>query len=83
MSTEANEAPRLAASRGTGAGLRRMLEVALDETAIAVRDGDPALPFHVVVELPKSAQAQRRLAELIVRFEKPAHLTHEVRIAEG
>ena len=75
------EAPRLAASRGTTAGLRRILEVALGETGIGVKDGDPALPFHVVVELPKSAEAQRRLAELIVRFEKPAHLTHEVRIA--
>src|SRR5260221_5890322 len=70
------EAPRLAASRGTTAGLRRILEVALGEAGIGVRDRGPARPVHVVVDLPNSAEAQRRLAELIVRFEKPAHLTH-------
>jgi len=76
------EAPRLAASRGTAAGLRRFLEIALNESVVEVRDGDPARPFHLVIELPKSARAQRRLADLIVRHEKPVHLTHEVLIDE-
>ena len=75
------EAPRLAAGRGTSRGLRRFLEVALDEATIGVVDDDPARPFHLVVELPKRVEFQRRLAELIVQSEKPVHLTHEVRIA--
>jgi phage tail-like protein len=75
-----SEAPYLAATRGTGAGLRRFLEVALEESDIGVIDDDPARPFHVRVALPKRAEPQLRLAELIVRFEKPVHLTHDVRI---
>jgi phage tail-like protein len=75
------EAPGLAARRGTSRGLRRFLEVALGEESIGVVDDDPARPFHVVVELPKRVESQRRLAELIVQSEKPVHLTHEVRIA--
>ncbi|HEU5217590.1 MAG TPA: phage tail protein [Gemmatimonadales bacterium] len=74
------EAPQLAATRGTGAGLRRFLEVALSESEIGVVDDDPARPFHLRVALPKRAEPQLRLAELIVRFEKPVHLTHEVAI---
>ena len=75
------EAPRLAARRGTQGGLQRFLAVALDTAEIRVQDTDPAHPFHVVVELPAAAEAERRLAELIVRYEKPVHLTHEVRVA--
>lgn len=74
-------APRLAAQRGTQGGLQRFLAVALDTPEIRVRDTDAARPFHVVVELPAAAEAERRLAELIVRNEKPVHLTHEVRVA--
>lgn len=75
------EAPRLAAKRGTRTGLQRFLAIALDAPDIRVMDTDPARPFHILVELPGSAAAERRLAELIVRYEKPAHLTHEVRVA--
>lgn len=75
------EAPTLAAKRGTQAGLQHVLALALDTPEIQVRDTDPERPFHVVVELPAGAEAQRRLAELIVRYEKPVHLTHEVKIA--
>jgi phage tail-like protein len=74
-------APGLAAKRGTQAGLQRFLAIALDTPKIRVRDTDPKQPFHVVVELPAGAEAERRMAELIVRYEKPVHLTHEVRIA--
>ena len=73
-------APQLAATRGTAAGLQRFLAIALDQPAVRVVEAS-GRPFHVVVELPKSAEAERRLADLIVRFEKPAHLTHEVRVA--
>lgn len=75
------EAPRLAAKRGTQSGLQRFLAIALDTPEIRVRDTDPVRPFHLVVELPAAAEAERRLAELIVRYEKPVHLTHEVRVA--
>jgi len=74
-------APRLAATRGTAAGLQRFLSIALDQPDVRVMDTDPRRPFHVVVEVPKVAEAERRLADLIVRFEKPVHLTHEVRVA--
>ena len=76
------EAPRLAKWRGTSRGLRRFLEVALGEEAIGVVDDDPARPFHLVVEVPKRVEAERRLIELIVQAEKPVHLTHEVRVQQ-
>lgn len=75
------QAPELAAARGTGAGLQRFLAIALNQPDIRVVDTDPDKPFHVVVELPKAAEGERRLAEVIVRNEKPVHLTHEVRVA--
>ncbi|HXE83910.1 MAG TPA: phage tail protein [Gemmatimonadales bacterium] len=73
-------APRLAATRGTAAGLQHFLAIALDQPSIKVRDTDVGRPFHVVVELPAVAAADRRLADLIIRFEKPVHLTHEVSV---
>ena len=76
------EAPRLSAWRGTSRGLRRFLEVALAEEQIGVIDDDPDRPFHVVVQVPRRAEPARRLVELIVQFEKPVHLTHEIRIQD-
>jgi phage tail-like protein len=73
-------APELAAKRGTQAGLQRFLTLALDLPAVRVRDRDLDRPFHLVVELPAGAEAEQRLADIIVRNEKPVHLTHEVRI---
>lgn len=74
------EAPHLAAMRGTRIGLQRFLALALNTPEIQVRDTDPAHPFHVIIELPRAAEMERRRADLIVRFEKPVHLTHEIRI---
>ncbi len=71
-------APLFAKRRGTATGLETLLRVALDAPAIRVVDR-PDRPFHLVVELPSVASADRRLAELIVRVEKPIHLTHEIR----
>lgn len=73
-------APHLAATRGTATGLQRFLAIALDQADVRVLEPSDR-PFHVVVELPQGAEAARRLADLIVRFEKPVHLTHEVRVA--
>ncbi len=79
-------APFFAKHRGTKAGLETMLRVALGVSSIRVLDsiGDPRVTrsFHLVVQLPKSAAASRPLVELIVRYEKPAHLTHEIALVE-
>jgi len=72
--------PVLAANRGTGAGLQRFLAIALDQPDVKVVDAPSGRPFHIEVEIPKAAEAERRLADLIVRFEKPVHLTHEIRV---
>jgi phage tail-like protein len=68
--------------RGTAEGLETMLRVATGVAGIRVLDStaDPSItqPFHLVVQLPKAAQSSQQLVELIVRFEKPAHLTHEI-----
>ena len=73
-------APQLAARCGTGAGLQQFLAIALDRADVKVLDANSGRPFHIAVEIPKAVEAQRRLADLIVRFEKPVHLTHEIRI---
>ena len=80
-------APFFAKRRGTPAGLETMLQVATGVPAIKVRDamGDPAVtrPFHLVVQVPRTEASSRRLVELIVRYEKPVHLTHEVALVDG
>ena len=79
-------APLFAKRRGTTAGLEAMLHVATGVPAIRVLDsmGTPAArrPFHLVVTLPRAAEPSRRLVELIVRYEKPAHLTHEIALVD-
>lgn len=79
-------APFFAKHRGTTAGLETMLRVALGVSSIRVLDsmGDPRVtrPFHLVVQLPRSAASSTPLVELIVRFEKPAHLTHEIALVD-
>ena len=74
------QAPALAAKRGTREGLLGFLAIALGVEGIGLVDDDPAKPFHLLVSLPKGAESHKRVADLIVRFEKPVHLTHEVRI---
>ena len=80
-------APFFAKRRGTPAGLEIMLQVATGVPAIKVRDatGAPAVtrPFHLVVQVPRTEASSRRLVELIVRYEKPVHLTHEVALVDG
>lgn len=75
-------APFFAKRRGTTAGLETMLRVAIGVSSIRVLDsmGDLRItrPFHLVVQLPRAAASSRPLVELIVRYEKPAHLTHEL-----
>jgi phage tail-like protein len=75
-------APQLAQTRGTAAGLALFLRTATGSD-IRVLDSGTAggtvqRPFHLRVEVPRAAAAQRALIELIVRTEKPAHVTHQV-----
>jgi phage tail-like protein len=74
-------APFFAKRRGTAVGLEAMLRVATGVPSIRVQDSlrDPRVtqPFHLLVTLPSAAASARPLVELIVRYEKPAHLTHE------
>lgn len=77
--------PFFAKHRGTTLGLETILRVATGVPAIRVLDsmGDPPVrPFHLVVQLPKAASFSRPLVELIVRFEKPAYLTHDVTLLD-
>jgi phage tail-like protein len=75
-------AHRLARRRGTPVALETVLRVATGVESVRVkeasRDATVTKPFHLVIELPRSAQTQRRLVEAIVRAEKPIHLTHEL-----
>jgi phage tail-like protein len=79
-------APLFAKRRGTAAGLEAMLRVATGVPAVRVLDSTsgPTVtrPFHLVVQLPHAAASSRPLAELIVRYEKPAHLTHEIALVD-
>jgi phage tail-like protein len=79
-------APFFAKRRGTAAGLETMLWVATGVPSVQVLDsmGDPRVtrPFHLVVHLPRGAASSRPLVELIVRYEKPAHLTHEIALVD-
>jgi phage tail-like protein len=79
-------APFFAKRRGTAVGLETMLRVATGLPTIRVLDSlrDPRVtePFHLLVELPAPAVSARPLVELIVRYEKPAHLTHEIALVD-
>ncbi len=77
------QAPRLAQARGTAAGLALFLRTATGVPDIQVLDSGAAadavqVPFHLRVAIPRAAASQRALVELIVRSEKPAHVTQEV-----
>lgn len=66
----------LSATRGTPAGLTRMLQLATGCHGFGVTDrpGD----FHVVVTVPAAAADQIDLVQRIVGAMKPAHITHEI-----
>lgn len=82
------EAAACAQLRGTARGLRRMLTLATGCRAIEIDehvpgdDGRP-LPFHLRVTLPAEQRRHRGLVERIVRSEKPAYTTHEIRFGQG
>jgi phage tail-like protein len=79
-------AAQLARWRGTSRGLLSFIETAtglhgftIDEAALD--DQKRPMPFHIVVNGPAEAAPFQPLIERIVRSEKPAYVTHELRFA--
>ncbi|WNB87305.1 phage tail protein [Cellulomonas sp. ATA003] len=73
----------LARRRGTAAGLRTALTLALGVPGVEVDDlvpgpDDEPVPFLVRVTVPAEAAEHAELVERIVREEKPAHVVAEV-----
>jgi phage tail-like protein len=69
--------------RGTSRGLLGFLETATGLTGFQIEDqvldetGLPR-PFHIRVNLPPEAERYRALVDVIVRAERPVHVTHEL-----
>jgi phage tail-like protein len=82
------QAAQLARWRGTARGLLRFIEIATGLSGFAI-DEAPVdankrpMSFHMVVEGPAEAAPFRPLIERIVRSEKPAYVTHELRFASA
>jgi phage tail-like protein len=69
--------------RGTKPGLLSFLETATGVTGFAMDDqtlGPDGLPrpFHIRVDIPEAAERYRSLVDIIVRAERPAHITYEL-----
>ena len=81
-------AARLSQRRGTRAGLLQFLQIATGVAGFVVheqvesRDGRP-IPFHFRIEAPEAAREHEALIRRIAEQEKPAHMTYELRFAEG
>lgn len=80
------QAAQLARWRGTARGLLSFIEIAtglrgfaIDEAPVDARERP--MSFHMVVNGPAEAASFRPLIERIVRSEKPAYVTHELRFA--
>jgi phage tail-like protein len=73
---------RLTGMRGTSRGLVAFLEIATGVRGFELHEGvDEAgqpRPFHITIGVPPAAAIERRLVELIVELEKPAHVTCEI-----
>ncbi len=79
-------AGQLARWRGTARGLLSFIEIATGLRGFAIDEaalGDDKRPmhFHIVVNGPAEAQQFGPLIERIVRSEKPAYVTYELRFA--
>lgn len=72
----------LAQRRGTAAGVRAAVEVAIGSSGVVIEE-PPDRPFHIVVRLPASAAQQLELVQEIVELEKPAAVTYELRVDAG
>jgi phage tail-like protein len=65
--------------RGTARALVELLELATGLSGFELVEEAPGRPdHHVVVVAPAEARAHARLVELVVRQEKPAHVTFEI-----
>jgi hypothetical protein len=72
----------LSQARGTADGLRQALEWATGVGGVRIEESSPSRPFHVVVTVALAAEPQRELIDRIVRQEKPAHVTAEIRFVD-
>ncbi|MPZ48133.1 MAG: hypothetical protein GEU75_02280 [Dehalococcoidia bacterium] len=69
--------------RGTKPGLISFLETATGASGFSIDDQTPGpdglpRPFHIRVDIPAAAEPYRALADVIVRAERPAHITYEL-----
>jgi phage tail-like protein len=74
----------LAQWRGTRTGLLMFLETATGLTDFQI-DESESQPYHVIVSCPQEAVPLRAFVDKIIKREKPAYVTHELRfrIAAG
>ena len=80
-------AAQLAQWRGTAKGLRTLLEIATGETGFEIEEQVPGpgkrpQPFHFRVSVPRALAQQMPMVEQIIRIEKPAYVTYEVRLGD-
>jgi phage tail-like protein len=66
----------LAQSRGTAAGLREAIQLAIALTEVVIEE-PPERPFHMIIKVPSGFDQADRLRQ-IVELEKPAATTYEI-----
>lgn len=66
----------LAQSRGTAAGLREAIQLAIGLTEVVIEE-PPERPFHMIVRVPAGFDRPDHLRQ-IVELEKPAATTYEI-----
>jgi phage tail-like protein len=73
---------RLTGIRGTSRGLAAFLETATGIDGFELFEGvdreGKLRAFHITIRIPPAAVIERRLVELIVDLEKPAHVTCDI-----
>jgi phage tail-like protein len=73
--------------RGTRKGLLAFLRIATGLEGFVIQENveetDEQLPFHLDIRAPAAAESHRELVEQIVRMEKPAYVTYELRFEES
>lgn len=72
--------------RGTARGLRLFLTMATGVEDVKIieqvqNEEKKILPFHMIIEIPKTAKEYEATVVLIVEKEKPAYSTYEIRYA--
>lgn len=71
------QAAELSRLRGTGEGMRRILEIATGCRGFAIVETEDR-PFHFHIEAPPEAERHRLLVDHVAALEKPAYVTYSV-----